>query len=456
VQRVLAMIEVTQLMGGLSVAAILAAGWGHLRVLGAKVMSLVIVRVKVHAPLSEHLAAYCFRHFRRSPFGLLTYASENWFVRPAKRYQAVGFEKPGREPTVFWKGWRPVVLSAMPANTTNGVNEGDTVTISLLRWTLDAEGMIREALAEYNAMTGGLDGRFCVIRYGGSGNRKFGNADPVHPRASTGPGTVFQPENVRLLQWKREEIGPERAEGQALEKMAFPPAVDELVTELRRWLASETWYRARGIPWRRGWLLHGKPGTGKTSLVRAIAQDLDLPVCVFDLATMDNREMQENWRGAIRHAPCVALIEDIDAVFEGRKNVLGEEGGGLSFDCLLNCLSGIESANGVFLVVTTNRVEMLDEALGVPRQEQGGDGRSEIEDGEMISTRPGRVDRALELGAMSEECRRRLAERILADCPERIPELVARGHGDTGAQFQERCAQVALRAMWAGRAGRAG
>lgn len=435
----------SNLLTGFSGVALIAACWQQVRVVLAKVISLVFVRAKVHAPLHCHVGAYCYRHFRRSPFGLLTFDSNNLFVRPSKRYQVVGFERPSREPMVFWAGWRPIVLSAMPENSVGNTHEGATVTLTTFRGLVDLEYLIVNAIREHNVKAGIADGesRFRVVRFtgmGGSYERKANQGIPGSaPTEATSVGISL--DDYRILDWKKSDLGPERAEGRALDSLPFPAEVSTLVEELSRWLTSEDWYRQRGIPWRRGWLLHGKPGTGKTSLVRAIAQDLDLPICVFDLGTMSNREMMSNWREALNHAPCIVLIEDIDAIFEGRKNVTGEEGGGLSFDCLLNCLSGIETANGIFLVITTNRVDMLDEALGAPRSGANGT---------MISTRPGRVDRALELTTMDEACRTALAGRILADCPKHIAPLVAQGDSDTAAQFQERCAQVALAHHWEG------
>jgi SpoVK/Ycf46/Vps4 family AAA+-type ATPase len=66
----------------------------------------------------------------------------------------------------------------------------------------------------------------------------------------------------------------------------------------------------------------------------------------------------------------------------------------------------------------------------------------------MISTRPGRIDRALELPLLDKKCRFKIAERILDECPQYVAQIVADGDGDTGAQFQERCTQIALSEYW--------
>jgi hypothetical protein len=177
--------------------------------------------------------------------------------------------------------------------------------------------------------------------------------------------------------------------------------------------------------------------THNSALVGGLARRLDLPVYAFDLGTFGNKDFVAAWQRVLNSAPCLALIEDVDAVFHGRDNVLGDSGGGLSFDCLLNCLSGVEGADGVLVVVTTNKPDLLDAALGRADGERG------------VSTRPGRLDRVVRLGPLDEAGRRHLAGRILADCPDEIERLVAAGAGDTGAQFQERCAQIALADYWA-------
>ena len=95
----------------------------------------------------------------------------------------------------------------------------------------------------------------------------------------------------------------------------------------------------------------------------------------------------------------------------------------------------MEGSDGLFLVVTTNRVDALDPALGVP-------------DAEGRSTRPGRIDRVVELKPLSEDCRRKVAARILRDCPDEVEPAVAAGAGESGAQFVERCRQTALLRHW--------
>ncbi len=77
--------------------------------------------------------------------------------------------------------------------------------------------------------------------------------------------------------------------------LRHPRALDSVVTEdgvkeqligdLREFLDSEAFYVKRGIPWRRGVLLHGVPGSGKTSTILAVASELKLDVYVLSLVT---------------------------------------------------------------------------------------------------------------------------------------------------------------------------
>ena len=126
----------------------------------------------------------------------------------------------------------------------------------------------------------------------------------------------------------------------------------------------------------------------------------------------------------------MALIEDVDAVFDGRKTIVGH----LTFDCLLNCLDGVERSDGLLTFVTSNDPAKLDAALGGPAGK---------------SARPGRIDEIVRLGPMSEAGRRHVADRVLRDFPAGVSEdIVDAGNGDTGAQFERRCVEAATAAKW--------
>jgi hypothetical protein len=158
----------------------------------------------------------------------------------------------------------------------------------------------------------------------------------------------------------------------------------DLIEDMRDFLASGSWYALRGVPHRRGYLLHGPPGNGKTTLVIAAAGELGLSVAVLSL---NNKAMSdEGLRAVVDALPlgAVLLIEDVDCAF-GPKRKSGEETG-VTLSGLLNALDGVSSREGRILFLTTNHPERLDPAL----------------------VRPGRVDRALHLGNTSPDQARRL------------------------------------------------
>ncbi|HJZ55690.1 MAG TPA: AAA family ATPase [Gemmataceae bacterium] len=272
-----------------------------------------------------------------------------------------------------------------------------------------------------------------------------------------------------MLAHTPDELGKARTQsGSALDQLIFPQRVKDLIREIALWRKSKDWYVGKGIPWKRGWLLYGPPGTGKTALARAFAEDLNLPIYVYNLAEMGNHELIKAWTEMQTNTPCIALIEDIDNVFHGRENVVRrpglfplmlpekKEGEGddknrpslapLTFDCLLNCLDGVERADGIFTIITTNDISKIDPALGQPRR---------LPDGttEFISTRPGRIDKAVELSYMEAADKKRMAQKILGAYAAEYLEMLAfvdkfPDLSETPAQFQERCAQVALKCFW--------
>jgi hypothetical protein len=341
--------------------------------------------------------------------------------------------------------------------------------MTFLRGTLDLETILRQACETSNQLSWAVEGaqqqaqnRFVIHHV-----PKRGDQD--EDRDHSGNGLVwYQQDYYRLLGRTPQELGKALLQkGSALGNLIFPERIKSLIREIELWRSSRTWYLAKGIPWKRGWLLYGPPGTGKTALARAFAEDLNLPIYVFNLAEMNNYELIRTWGNMQVNVPCIALIEDIDNVFHGRENV-ARKGGlmplvvspkkeddgqtsrapftPLTFDCLLNCLDGVERVDGIFTIVTTNDISKVDPALGQPRQ---------LPDGtvEFISTRPGRIDKAVELTYMEPADKKRMAVRILGDYPEQYREMLEfidqyPNLEETPAQFQERCGQIALACFW--------
>ena len=164
--------------------------------------------------------------------------------------------------------------------------------------------------------------------------------------------------------------------------------IDKVLADMRWFYNASDWYTERGVPWRRGYLFHGPPGTGKSSLIRAVASELSLDIATLDIGrgTLTDDDLRE----AMMCAPARSLIaiEDVDAVFTQRES--GEKRSGVSFSGLLNAIDGVAAQEGRALVMTTNHKERLDPAL----------------------IRPGRADVHTELGLVGAATARRLFERF--------------------------------------------
>jgi hypothetical protein len=440
--------------GGAAVLTMIVTGWSYVKNAYQQVVSRFIVTVTVCGFEADAVLMYLKSRFRASRFGPRAYLGWMLYVRPRRRVQLVSMEVSPPGGKLFWSGWRPLWVQTVrnaseeieAGVNARGYNE-DGLSVVFFRGLFDPDRLIVEATEWYNRQivenmeTGG---RRHSIRYihGTAGKpASFGDG---RERAQRSSGS--QPSNTDLhgclphrpLVWKFSELGPEQPDpGTSVDRLALSDDALQLVEEARRWKDNEPWYKSRGIPWRRGWLLYGPPGTGKTALARAVAEDLDLPVFVYDLASLYNHELQHEWACMLAEVPCMALIEDIDAVFDRRRNVISRDQQHLTYDCLLNCLDGIERSDGLFLVITTNRLDRIDPALGLPDEHTG-------------STRPGRIDRVLQMGPLDEAGRRKIASRILEDWPGEWEALVEAGIGDTGAQFQERTARKALELHYRG------
>ncbi|KAH9204855.1 P-loop containing nucleoside triphosphate hydrolase protein, partial [Leptodontidium sp. 2 PMI_412] len=130
--------------------------------------------------------------------------------------------------------------------------------------------------------------------------------------------------------------------------------------------AMEDWYSCRSIPYRRGYLFHGPPGTGKTSLCYAIAGETELDVYVLSLSNTDLGENTIISCLNLLPSRCLLLLEDIDAVGISRDLTQSQVKPGpkpISLSTLLNILDGSLAHCGSITCATTNFPDRLDAAL---------------------------------------------------------------------------------------------
>eukprot|EP00761_Pharyngomonas_kirbyi_P001007 gb/GECH01001008.1/.p1 GENE.gb/GECH01001008.1/~~gb/GECH01001008.1/.p1 ORF type:complete len:460 (+),score=127.83 gb/GECH01001008.1/:1-1380(+) len=188
-------------------------------------------------------------------------------------------------------------------------------------------------------------------------------AQTEYQRRQTQETSIFIPQYSD--EWRRSVSRPKRSRHTLLLPNEM---VSSLVDDAQEFLVSESWYRSRGIPWRRGYLLYGPPGTGKTSLVSVLAGELEMNICQLSLSNKDMNDEALNTLLDESPPRSIILIEDIDVAFNenaGSKN--------LTYSGILNALDGVAAQEGRITIMTTNHIEELKPAL----------------------IRPGRVDRRI-------------------------------------------------------------
>jgi chaperone BCS1 len=190
---------------------------------------------------------------------------------------------------------------------------------------------------------------------------------------------------------------------------------ERIVSDVRDFLGSQKWYIDRGIPYRRGYLLYGPPGSGKSSFIQSLAGELDFGVALINLSERGITDDKLSMLLTKLPPRTILLLEDADAAFVNRRKTEsdGYNGATVTFSGLLNALDGVAAGEERIAFLTTNHIDRLDEAL----------------------IRPGRVDLTVRIGEATRYQAAEMWDRFYGDID---------GEGVGRARFLQRLEDLGL------------
>lgn len=168
--------------------------------------------------------------------------------------------------------------------------------------------------------------------------------------------------------------------------MAAPELKNSLVKDIEDFLANRQWYYDRGLDWKKTFIIKGKPGGGKTSLIKALAGHFGFHIARLNLSALSDSMLES----ALSNVPknSIVLIEDFDSAdavktrhalklkrkkqegeddkdeqSDSKKLTLFSDDGGLTLSGVLNALDGVVELDGVLIFMTTNVLEDVDPAV---------------------------------------------------------------------------------------------
>jgi transitional endoplasmic reticulum ATPase len=190
-----------------------------------------------------------------------------------------------------------------------------------------------------------------------------------------------------------------------------------------------------GVDPPKGVLLHGPPGTGKTRLARAVANESDAsfftingPEIMGSAYGESEKRLREVFEEATREAPAIVFIDEIDSIAPKRSEVQGEAEKRLVAQ-LLTLMDGLQARSNLVVIAATNRPDAIDEAL----------------------RRPGRFDREIVVGVPDESGRREIIGIHTRGMPLAedvdLKELARTTHGFVGADLAALSREAAIEAV---------
>lgn len=411
-----------------TIAATITAAWSQVKSVGHRVVGLIFWRSEVDWVTHRAVVSYLYRHERLWGNRDRQYVSASCSIDAKVFYQVL--ERIGEKSLVFYGKLGVIFVSPnnqapqSPGDMANARNSPNTsssfgpasasFSLTGFRWFgLSPDVLIATAMENIEKFeeqyeqkiraTNDFESRWVGVTKMVADHR--GDCMVTQSCYRTG-GTNWLTGDLRLLRSIPSSVSP---------TAVIDPVMKELVTEAKLWKQKRDWYRRVGLSWRRGWLLCGPPGGGKTKVAEIIAHELNVRLVDLSLAGMSDSGFRYAWNSLEGEDCRVVLIEELDTVFHGRTLQTGAQdpvpigtviarnyssapmGDGLMpqplrFETILTTLSGARSkCDGTFLIITTNHPELIDPALG------GWHGQDKPENMDELR-RPGRIDRVIEIG----------------------------------------------------------
>jgi transitional endoplasmic reticulum ATPase len=256
--------------------------------------------------------------------------------------------------------------------------------------------------------------------------------------SATPKGIVhITPETVveLLPEYRESKAGERRADVTYDDLGGMRDTIDALREMVELPLRHPELFQRLGVDPPKGVLLHGPPGTGKTRLAKAVANESDAsffhiagPEIMGSAYGESEKRLREIFEQASKAAPSIIFIDEIDSIAPKREQVSGEAEKRLVAQ-LLTLMDGLEARQNLVVIAATNRPEALDEAL----------------------RRPGRFDREIVVGVPDESGRREILAIHTRGMPlgegVNLDELARRTYGFVGADLAALVREAALEAV---------
>lgn len=191
-----------------------------------------------------------------------------------------------------------------------------------------------------------------------------------------------------------------------------------------------------GVETSKGMMLYGPPGCGKTLLMKALATELDVEMINVKCGDVMSRwygeseeSMMKLFRAARERKPCIIFFDEIDAIAKKRDMYSADDVTPRLLSLLLSELDGMDRSEGIIMVGSTNKPEMVDPAL----------------------LRPGRFDKIIYVPPPDKEERKEILKIHFRDKPLAssvdIDKFARKTEGFSGADIANLAKESATRAM---------